>query len=86
MVANRAEMGAAPGEEVAAPRFKTPEGPGHDLSREEHRMWKKEKLHTEMTYEEFLKELEDLKAWINKNPRMFGAWLYAVRSWAEGDH
>jgi hypothetical protein len=49
-------------------------------------MWRKEKLDEELTYEQFLKELEDLKGWISKSPRRRRSWLYSVEAWARGDH
>lgn len=42
-------------------------------------------LDKELTYEEFCKELDDLKAWISRTPRRRGSWLYSVEMWARGD-
>jgi len=45
----------------------------------------KEWKDTELTYEQFCKELEDLKAWISRVKRSRRAWLYSVERWARGD-
>ena len=49
-------------------------------------VWNKEQLDEEISYEEFLAELEHLKAWIGKRPRIRRSWLYSVECWARGDH
>jgi hypothetical protein len=48
--------------------------------------WTNEQLEEEITYEQFLKELEHMKAWISRQPRRRASWLFSVEQWAEGNH
>lgn len=38
-----------------------------------------------ISYEQFLKELEELKAWISRRPRPRKSWLWSVENWATGN-
>lgn len=50
-------------------------------------MWDKAELDQVLTREEFeAKYMSHLRAWMSKEPRQLGAWLYMVNRWAEGDH
>lgn len=44
----------------------------------------KEYLKETLTYDQFLKELEDLKAWIGKDPRPRGSWYFSTVNYFEG--
>lgn len=50
------------------------------------RGWTKEQLEEEIDFEQFLKELEHLKAWIGRTPRRRIGWLYSVMDWASNNH
>ena len=45
------------------------------------REWKDQ----EFTWEEFEKELGELRSWLSKSTRSRRAWMYSVESWARGD-
>jgi hypothetical protein len=44
-----------------------------------------EQLQEELTYEEFLMELERFKSWVSKSNRRRGSWLLSMEQWAQGN-
>jgi hypothetical protein len=48
--------------------------------------WSKEQLQEEIDYETFLKELDQMKAWISHRPRRRISWLFSMQEWVGGNH
>lgn len=47
-------------------------------------MRKKPNLEEELTYDEFLDELEEMKMWISKRTRRRASWYWSVVDYCEG--
>ena len=45
----------------------------------------RQQLDEELTYEEFLAELERFKSWVGKDKHRRGSWLLSMQRWAGGN-